>query len=367
MRTTADPKIVTVDEIFDTNWVITESDRYYEEDPETGRTTGVIGVLTLSAKPGGVPATITVRMIDNGYKTKIELDNVQVGDALVIGDEGDDLDYTLKEFLTDNYEYLPLTGNDVPFTLSDREASAEQLQRGQVLQSLEGVDVGSGALVVDVEEKDDGTYVELFFLDDEMIKTIKLGDGFTFVEEEKPEQEFNTKMYDPTALDSPCLHDIRTLPTYWGPRDPNNPSFLTDVTWRPEPYNRRWMNRYYQVNAMISYKGHHYAVVSNRMKLDQWHDKCADLSNEELLVLATQFVEGYDGRRKTYIPGRGNRENLEPHDYALMFAPDHNLTDRGMDCLWRFMVAVEAMPAGEYKLWQDDISSYEVYRRDRQL
>lgn len=116
---------------------------------------------------------------------------------------------------------------------------------GTLLTDVEGIDLGpEGAMVVEVK----GDEAKLVDLSTDEVITVDLSE-FDFVAEEEMEPEGITPSgYDEDALNSSELHEIRWLPTYWGPRDPNNPSSITDVSWRPEPYWRRFTNRYYNVD-----------------------------------------------------------------------------------------------------------------------
>lgn len=122
------------------------------------------------------------------------------------------------------------------------------LQPGTIITDLEGFDLGDeGAVVVDVRDDE----VELARLDTKEFITVRLDDldGLGYHAEQPAEpQDPGEWGYDPEAMNSPELHTIRWLPTYWGPRDPNNPSSLTDVMYRPEPYWRRQVHRHYQVD-----------------------------------------------------------------------------------------------------------------------
>jgi hypothetical protein len=47
----------------------------------------------------------------------------------------------------------------------------------------------------------------------------------------------------------PATKPITNKPLWWGPADPNHPSPMSDVTWRPEQWEQRYLRRYYQMKA----------------------------------------------------------------------------------------------------------------------
>lgn len=122
------------------------------------------------------------------------------------------------------------------------------MKPGTIITDIEGLDLGpEGAVVVQLS----GDEVELARLDTKEFLTVQL-DELDYHAEEAPSGEgFTPSGYDESALDSPELHTIRNQPNWWGPRDPNNPSPLTDVSYRPEPIWRRQQHRHYSTQEDI--------------------------------------------------------------------------------------------------------------------
>lgn len=118
-------------------------------------------------------------------------------------------------------------------------------QKGDVITDLEGYDFGDeGAVVVKVRGDD----VDLVRVDNNETFTVSLDELEFSAEDHEPSPEIESSWYDKQTYEQgPKVEDIRTLPDYWLPRDPNMPSTMTDVTWRPENRYRRWQQRYYSV------------------------------------------------------------------------------------------------------------------------
>jgi hypothetical protein len=260
------------------------------------------------------------------------------------------------------------------------------LKPGTLITDLEGYDLGEqGAVVVSV----DGDEVELAKLDTEEIITVNLS-NLAYTSEEAPEAPgLYPHLIDEEALDSPELHTIRWLPEWWGPRDVNSPSSLTDTIWRPEPIWHRQLHRYYSVEDHMSRKTRSRSRVSaseapasppdptgktrlerdyglpRRLRLDLWVEGPNDtLDTDALRDLACEFWAGYRDKRLTYMSEHGDRKSMNLEDWALAFQRRAGLTIAEMGLLYRFMTATKLVPPNEAQQYQDLIDTYQSYRYD---
>ena len=112
---------------------------------------------------------------------------------------------------------------------------------GDHVTDLEGHDLGDkGAVIVSM----DGDTMTLSILDSTKQVTVKLPE----VEQVAIDVDYEGTGVEPGVIDEdamggPSVNNIRSLPLWWGPRDPNNPSSLTQVMWEPEPRWRRMQQR----------------------------------------------------------------------------------------------------------------------------
>lgn len=263
------------------------------------------------------------------------------------------------------------------------------LQPGTILNDVEGHDLGEGAVVV----RDDNGNVKAVRIDNLEILEIDLGDAAYDARQAPEKEEIGPWGYDPDALDSPALHTIRNLPTYWGPRDPNSPSNLTDVSWRPEPYWRRMVHRYYskQGKQTMSYRKRpqlrrgqprradplptmdpapqvqpptrqvqlDYGLPA-RMRLHQWEGEDDQALDDDTLVeLTLEFWKQYRDKR-TALTGHGSRDSLDLADWGLMFQRRMGLAEPEMRLLYRFMVGTALVPDGERRAYEDLLDTFQV-------
>ncbi|KKN66716.1 hypothetical protein LCGC14_0469020 [marine sediment metagenome] len=267
------------------------------------------------------------------------------------------------------------------------------MKPGTIITDVEGLDLGEeGAVIVSV----DGDEVELARLDTKEFITVDLKDLDYHAEETTKQERVTPWGYDEDAMLSPELHNIRSLPTYWGPRDPNSPSSLTDVSYRPEPYWRRQVNRHYSVDDLgdirMTYKRtpmrrraepvHWMDPVPQsrepdrhvqrdwglprRMRLDLWEaDKKDELDTEALVAHAVDFWQQYRTKQRTYMSEAGDRRSLDLTDWGLIYTRRSGMTRSEIELLYRFMVATTLVPQNEYLQFQDTLDAYSVFRFNR--
>jgi len=277
-------------------------------------------------------------------------------------------------------------------------ARTAAMQPGMLVNELEGHDLGDeGAVVTKVHQ--DGT-VDLLRLDtEEIISDVQLRPEQYSAEEPIETQDPGPWGYDEEALgNDPDLHSIRELPLWRGPRDPNNPSTMTDVTWRPSPIWRRQLHRYYDQQGKIEmkyrrrprfYKADPYVQMDpiprpmgatmphddrlqtdyglpRRMQLNRWAESKDDAFDTEALVAHTHdFWSQYRAKRISYSAEYGNRIDMDLRDWALMYQASEGLDRSEMDLLYRFMVATTLIPVDEYRAWRDVLDTYQVHRYHR--
>jgi hypothetical protein len=110
--------------------------------------------------------------------------------------------------------------------------AAQGLNPGAVIRDLEGVDLaGEDAVVMKTEPMGDSVQVTLYLPEHDTIKIVKVPSSSKTVSRE-PDVGVVPTVYDPERLNSPELHNIRTLPDSYLRPDPNYPSSLRDI-WRP--------------------------------------------------------------------------------------------------------------------------------------
>jgi len=270
------------------------------------------------------------------------------------------------------------------------------MKPGTIVTDIEGYDLGDeGAVVIDAT---DGV-VRLVRLDNEKTIEVDLNQlDFAAEQPVKPEDPGEWG-YDEEAMDSPELHTIRWLPKWWGPRDPNAPSSLTDVMYRPEPYWNRQVHRHYSVDHQEKQMkrrnkrsrrhvrrtaepvywmeptphrqddGTHVQRdwgLPRRMRVDLWEEQKDDLMDTEALVAhVVDFWQGYRTKQRSYMSELGDRRNTDVNEWGLMYMHRAGMERPEMDLLYRFMVATTLIPENTYRQFQDILDTYYVYRYDR--
>ena len=250
------------------------------------------------------------------------------------------------------------------------------LEEGTIITDLEGIDLGpDGAVVLEVN----GDQVELVRLDTHEFLSVDTNEVDFAADEPDKGEGTNPYLYDPDAMDSPEIDNIRWLPTYWGPRDPNNPSSLTDVSWRPTQYWRRRQQihgdtqmRNRQANLYPSMETvphkeqlpqqyHQDYGLPRRMQVDRWE---GEGKLEDLIALATEFWQGYREKRHTNIPQRGDRQSMEVYQWGIVFMERLGLERKEMNELYQFMVDTDVIPKSEYDEFTDALDVFALRRYD---
>ncbi len=259
------------------------------------------------------------------------------------------------------------------------------MKPGTIITDVEGLDLGpEGAVVVQL----DGDEVELARLDTKEFITVQLDALDDYHAEEAPEGTGFTQWgFDEDAMESPDLHTIRNLPDWWGPRDPNSPSSLTDVSYRPEPTWRRQQHRHYstedrgtQEDIRMTYRPRRHRRTADpipwmdpvprstvpqqqlqrdyglprRMELHRWEESKDDAFDTEVLVAHTvDFWKQYREQRYGIHYAAGSTRNLSLDAWGRRYMHRAGLQRSEMDLLYRFMVATTLIPTAEYHRFQD--------------
>jgi len=227
---------------------------------------------------------------------------------------------------------------------------------GDRIKELGGIDFGSGAVV----ESIDNDIIYLKLDSGERIK-VDMSDFGASVSDDDiiPDNSF----YDSDALHSPELHNIRSLPLWWGPRDPNMPSSITRVIWQPINYiNRNWQRRWGMNKTAYS----NIRVLPRRMRIDKWvEEKDHPLNTEDLIALTETLWEEYKDKQNTYLPERGKAGSLPLYLFAIAFMRRHNLSPEELLLLFEFMVATGLILYTEYQYVLDTIDGALAYYLDK--
>jgi hypothetical protein len=109
---------------------------------------------------------------------------------------------------------------------------------GTIITDIAGFDVGSGAIVLSWKKN----IARLYLQDTGKTVRLRIPEGVAVSTE-----EFETTDSAPSVIDPSVPRDIDNitgLPLYWGPRDPNYPSSLTDTSYRPQQWWNRQLGRW---------------------------------------------------------------------------------------------------------------------------
>lgn len=128
---------------------------------------------------------------------------------------------------------------------------------GTVVHQLEGVELGpKGATILNSSPG----HLKVHLLDEDRTVDLKTPADLSWSGEDKqPKEEgLGDSFVDESAIGyGPASKQITRLPLWWGPADPNHPSSMSDVTWRPEQWEQRYLRRYYQrqvEQALVEWK-----------------------------------------------------------------------------------------------------------------
>lgn len=123
------------------------------------------------------------------------------------------------------------------------------LTRGDKITGFEGIDFGGNkyAIVLDMEPAGDGkVLLSLYYPESKSARKYKVSDGLSGMTDPTPpydegpeneEYDIPSSPVDYLRLESPNRSQLpirMNLPDSYFPDDPNYPSTLTDVSWRPE-------------------------------------------------------------------------------------------------------------------------------------
>lgn len=267
--------------------------------------------------------------------------------------------------------------------------STAQLERGNIVTDVEGLDLGpEGAVVTRVDDDK----VELARLDNGELVQVDLSKADYHAHEAPELTDLGNSQYDEEAMNSPEIHNIRSLPTYWGPRDPNNPSTLTDVSWRPEPFWRRRQHRYYSTETPMRDRRRRHRRraeplptidplphaedpperlqtdygLPRRMQLQNWVEQDdQEIDTETLIDLVINFWKGYRRKRTEHLPQSGSHKSLDLVDWILIFEKRHDMERDEVLLLLDFMVATDLIPSAERERFVDMLDAYVVHRYDQ--
>jgi hypothetical protein len=170
--------------------------------------------------------------------------------------------------------------------------------------------------------------------------------------------EFAPSIRDETVPDN--SQNISDLPLYWGPRDPNYPSSLTDVSWRPQQWWNRLIGRWYSTGSgkdqtMHTYHGTKRVAelakelrsispqnkLNRQLHLENWteaDEKVACLDKDIMRDLAIQYMDEYAHLVNQSHPRFGRGWDVRVAEYMLFFGVEMGLVPKEQCCLAKFMV-----------------------------
>jgi hypothetical protein len=235
---------------------------------------------------------------------------------------------------------------------------------GTKIMTLEGVDLGGGAVVQRVGPGK----LTLLLTDQNRTVTYKVPDDIAWA----PDDQADATGLDDTVVDEsaqdfgPATKRITRLPKQWGPEDPNHFSPMSDVTWRPEQWDQRYLRRWYSKEIEMPKQAIDYLRGTRRtairdaaaadshgtVDLSQWDLEGTDQKPAELEALALQFRQELDTLTVEWHPEFGRGNNVSPAEFMLVWGPDQELSVAQQDELWRFMVAVKMWDVREYQAWK---------------
>jgi len=231
---------------------------------------------------------------------------------------------------------------------------------GTIITDIAGFDVGSGAIVLSWKKN----IARLYLQDTGKTVRLRIPEGVEVSTEEFEPTGPADSVIDPSVPKD--IDNITGLPLYWGPRDPNYPSSLTDTSYRPQQWwNRmlgRWAKYLKPLGKSANKESTMLTVACNQinpqskimqtMRLDRWtpeQEKAACLDKETLMNLAVQCWDEYEHVRMRSHPRFGRGWNTRIEDFIVFFvAPgEANLDHEERDCFLDFLVAVGLLQEAE--------------------
>jgi hypothetical protein len=291
-------------------------------------------------------------------------------------------------------------------------------QKGQTITALEGVDLeGNEAVVLSAKvlPAEDSRLVILFFPALGSVKEYRVPLASTVTVKEETDYTIPNSSVDELRLKSPERSQLpirNNIPDSFYPTDPNYPSTITDVLWRPTmrrtPYprfynyqdprkekvmRRRNRNRPHFDNRRVQgqrkpRRKHAYYPYgpatpdtdTDRPRRYNFPTRRSvdgnpsfpppdprvfdpDLVTPELIKRAVAFWQGYQDKRHKVlsgIPGLGSRTGLPLEKWAVIFQKEHTLSTPAMDQLWHYMMGIDWVTASVYRNWQDLLEANEL-------
>ena len=223
---------------------------------------------------------------------------------------------------------------------------------GTIITDIAGFDVGSGAIVLSWKKN----IARLYLQDTGKTVRLRVPEGVAVSTE-----EFETTDSAPSVIDHSVPSDIDNitgLPLFWGPRDPNYPSSLTDTSYRPQQWWNRQLGRWAKTLKAANMQKqacnqiNPQSKIMQTMRLDRWtpeQEKASCLDKETLMNLAVQCWDEYEHVRMRSHPRFGRGWNTRIEDFIVFFvAPgEANLDHEELGCFLDFMVAVGLLQEAE--------------------
>jgi hypothetical protein len=268
------------------------------------------------------------------------------------------------------------------------------LTPGQIVEDIEGVEVGSGATVLDTILSDDQQQVELYLHDSgTTVKvTIPLDTPHRTLDI-PPAQKPEDTVYDEELVDD-AIAPVRTMPDSYLPDNPNYPSSLSKWLWNPTyrqypPYvmyakakrqrKRRlaeplYDNTVYETdedwlaNATELKNGDFLPAwnPTGENPLPLFDSTAGQPDKTELFDLAFLLWEEYQHFRRTKVPGViWDHGNASFQDFALLFCLRHKMDVEIMDNVWYYLYDIGFIGERELRQWSDLLSQNQMDYRLR--